>query len=345
MISRVVILALTLAACGGEIPVAQPKATGYGEVIVEDAGELSELPPEPVDAEVAPNESDDAGEPDSELSTTDAGATSDGRVAASSVSLSTTREPHTAEEPRFNVTRPADLAQADAPLPIIVWANGRCARSDATWSPLFERWASAGFMVLSLSAASQGILDLLTLFETTSEVEHAELIDWAVQENESGPYAGKLDLERIIVAGNACGGLTALEVAASDPRPAGVFVLSGSSATSGVDAALLASISKPVGYIVGGAQDSASRGATADFAALKDELPAMIVRRREGDQQAVSSDARILAEEAEIALNWMDLLLYGTAQAYDALTSPNVCVRCTPGDWKLDAKNLETLKR
>jgi hypothetical protein len=51
----------------------------------------------------------------------------------------------------------------------------------------------------------------------------------------------------------------------------------------------------------------------------------------------------ILPEVAEIALNWMDLALYGTADAHDALTSANVCASCTAGDWMLQSKNLEAL--
>jgi hypothetical protein len=69
----------------------------------------------------------------------------------------------------------------------------------------------------------------------------------------------------------------------------------------------------------------------------------MIVNRREGDHQTVSTDEKILPEDAEIALNWMDLALYGTKQAYEALTSKNVCDKCTPGDWTLKSKHLETL--
>jgi hypothetical protein len=41
----------------------------------------------------------------------------------------------------------------------------------------------------------------------------------------------------------------------------------------------------------------------------------------------------------------MDLALYGTKGAYEALTSPNVCEHCNPGEWKLESKHLETLQK
>lgn len=162
-------------------------------------------------------------------------------------------------------------------------------------------------------------------------------------QNRSGPYAGKLDLERIVVAGNSCGGVTALQVAAEDKRLAAVFVLSGSSAVGSVDEDIMKAVHIPVGYVVGGPEDIAGANATGDYDAMNAGVPGMIVSRREGDHQTVSTDEKILPEDAEIAPNWMDLALYGTKAAYEALTSPNVCGKCTPGDWTLESKNLDTL--
>jgi hypothetical protein len=76
---------------------------------------------------------------------------------------------------------------------------------------------------------------------------------------------------------------------------------------------------------------------------MPEGVPAMIVSRFKGPHQMVSTNKTVLPEVAEIALNWMDLALYGTQAAYDALTSDNVCVNCTPEHWFLTAKNLETL--
>lgn len=101
----------------------------------------------------------------------------------------------------------------------------------------------------------------------------------------------------------------------------------------------------PVGYIVGGPEDIAGANASADYDALADEIPAMIVSRSSGDHMTVSTDVAILAEEAEIALNWMDLTLYGTPEALAALTSSNVCEGCTSGDWTLTSRHLNTLAR
>lgn len=248
-----------------------------------------------------------------------------------------------AEAPTFHITHPMDLKVTGKPLPVIVWANGGCFRSDFTWTPLFERWASAGFVVLSLTGMGADD-DIASQLGMTSNAEHGALIDWVTKANESGPYAGALDLEHIVASGNSCGGVTALEVASKDKRVAAVFVLSGSSAVGSVDKAIMGAIDVPVGYVTGSlSEDVAAPNAADDYEALKDGVPALLVQRKTGDHVTVSTDEKVLPEDAEIALNWLDLALYGTKQALDTLMSPNVCEHCTPNTWDLKAKHLEML--
>ncbi len=243
-------------------------------------------------------------------------------------------------EPWFNVYRPMDLAAIGEPLPVIVWANGGCFRSDFTWAPLFNRWAAGGFIVLALTESpTEG-----ALVQTT--VEHqGQLIDWAFARNDesAGPYAGKIDKERVIAAGNSCGGITALGLAAEDERVAAVFVLSGSSNIGSPNRRVVDAITQPVGFVVGGSEDIAGANATGDYEAFGMGVPAMIVSRSSGDHMTVSTDTMILLKVAEIALNWMDLAVYGTKEALDALKSPTVCAMCPAGEWTLKSKNIETL--
>src|SRR6185312_470169 len=155
---------------------------------------------------------------------------------------------------------------------------------------------------------------------------------------------GKLDLDRIVASGNSCGGVTSLELAAEDKRVAAVFVLSGSSAVGSVNKEVMAAIDVPVGYVTGNpSEDVAAPNASDDYDAMKEGLPGMLVQRKMGDHITVSTDEKILPEDAEIALNWLDLALYGTKAAHDMLTSPKICENCTPDTWTFKAKNLETL--
>lgn len=115
------------------------------------------------------------------------------------------------------MTRPKDLKATGKPLPVIAWANGGCFRAEFPWQPLFDKWAGGGFIVLALSA-SPGLGPL----GQSNVANQRALIDWALKQNETpdSPYFGAIDTKRVIAAGNSCGGVTALGLAAEDPRVA-----------------------------------------------------------------------------------------------------------------------------
>lgn len=274
-------------------------------------------------------------------------ATSSAKPPATTLMLEIAKE-HFSEAPVFNVHYPTTMPEGVTKLPIVVWANGGCVNSDFTWVPLFERWAKGGFVVLSLSnnAPEDDLNAQLSMLAMTTKVEHAQLIDEAAKLDASGPLAGKLDLERVVVSGNSCGGVTSLEVAAEDERTTAVFVLSGSSAVGSTNNTVMKAITVPVGYIVGSeSEDIAAPNALMDYDAMNEGVPAMVVSRRAGDHMTVSTEPEIAPEVAEIALNWMDLALYGTKAAFDELSSMNRCANCTPGDWMMKSKHIETLQK
>lgn len=97
--------------------------------------------------------------------------------------------------------------------------------------------------------------------------------------------------------------------------------------------------------MVGGPEDFTSSNATLVYDLLGDGVPAVIVSRSSGDHTAISSDPFIMVDVAAISLSWIDLALYGTQDAYDALHTDTVCVGCEPGVWSLMGKHLETLLR
>ena len=241
--------------------------------------------------------------------------------------------------PGFNVYRPA-AAPKGAKLPVIVWANGGCVRADATWTTLFERWARAGCFVVTVSQ----LPGAAATARSTPE-DQAAALDWAVKENSSAasPYRGVLDTSRLAVAGNSCGGITALTVASRDRRLKSVFVLSGSSVGPGqkVEAAqpIMSKVSAPVLYVVGGPEDVATGPARMDYDLLPKGGAGVVVNRSSADHRTVSTDPGMLRDAAEISLTWFNATLKGDRAARKTLTS-SICAGCDSKTWSVKSKNF-----
>jgi predicted dienelactone hydrolase len=240
--------------------------------------------------------------------------------------------------PFFNIWRPTDLTKIDGKLPIFVWNNGACSRNDAVFKPLFDKWASGGWIVLSLTSGGGG--------SSTTQADHKALVDWVVAEaaKADSPYKDKLDIGHIAAGGNSCGGITALGLAAADTRVTAVWVLSGSTGMGGANTMVTNAIKIPVAFMCGGTDDIARANLEADYAAFGAGIPAMMVERSSGDHLTLSNlSGDIAGQAAEVSLNWLDLTTYGPQGALDALKSPTVCTGCMAGLWKMTSKNLETL--
>ena len=227
----------------------------------------------------------------------------------------------------------------------MVWANGGCVRHDATWRTLLEAWAAVGYVVVAITQPADGVV---TMEDLTTADDQARAIDWAIEQHQQadGPYAGHLDLDRVVAAGNSCGGITSLALAAHDPRVRAVFVHSGSSVGPGAAreqaAAIMDDVKVPVGFVVGGPEDFASPQADQDFDLLGPGIAGYVASRATGDHRTVSTDPAILAEVAEIGVNWIDLAVHGNGIALVALTE-RPCRGCAPELWTVQAKHLDAL--
>lgn len=274
--------------------------------------------------------------------TSDSRATTSVNTPAISRNLPTTVE-QAANLPGYNIYRPTELDATGAPLPVIVWGNGGCVRYDLPWQILLESWARAGFIAIAPTIPTDGTDPR---GNPTSASDLAGLIDWTYAENarSGSDYAGHFDLDRIVAAGNSCGGIIALNLASMDNRVRSVFVLSGSSAAPGspieAAAAIMGNILVPVGYIVGGPQDIAATYARQDYELLPEGVPGYLVQRFEGDHRTVSTDAAILRDVAEISTNWIDFTLYANPQVKQNLVN-GPCAECAAGTWTVQAKNLD----
>ena len=254
--------------------------------------------------------------------------------------------------PGYNIYRPADLQAVADPLPIIAWGNGACARFDQVWRPIIERFAAHGYLVMSVaqvplptSGGNSQAEGVRTMSRMTAD-DQQTAIDWAIAQNTAagGPYKGHLDTNRIVAAGNSCGGIISLALAGKDPRVKAIFILSGSSigpgATREQAAEVMNKVTVPVGYVVGGPEDIARDQADQDYDLLAKGLASMVVKRAEGDHRAVSTTPDIQIRAADIGNIWLKATLFGNKEAIKVLAGDTPCAICDPKVWTIKTKNL-----
>jgi dienelactone hydrolase len=242
--------------------------------------------------------------------------------------------------PGYDIVRPVDLTSTGHPMPVIVWADGGCVRYDTVWLPILKRWAASGYVVVAITTPP-GADPRKTPPSTIDD--QARAITWATQENSqpTSPFYRHLDAQKIVAAGNSCGGVTALDLAARDKRVRAVFVLSGSSVLPGSPKAAAAKIMNaihvPVGYVFGGPQDISSYWAHQDFSFIPTNQLAMLAHRASGDHLFISTNKTALAEDAEISTEWIDYALTRNPQTKQVLLH-HPCSTCAPGTWTLEFK-------
>ena len=235
--------------------------------------------------------------------------------------------------PGHVVYRPVDLTPFPSKdtLPLIVWGNGGCAINSTRYGGFLTTIASHGFVVMA-TAATEGVT------RATADLLRAA-IAWAETENKraESPLKGKINLDKIAVMGQSCGGFMSLELGA-DPRvdTIGVF----NSGAQGDAAAVAATVEKlrgPVLLINGHDRDFLQASSRATFDAIQ-KLPSFYGARK-GAGHTATVDHPGGGEWANVASGWAKWQLKGDKEAGKMFVG-KTCALCTNENWVTDAKGL-----
>jgi dienelactone hydrolase len=154
---------------------------------------------------------------------------------------------------------PAKLGDGGIKHPILVWTNGAGGTSDF-YKNLLSHFASHGFFVV-VDKMSGGNHD-------PEIVEQKAGIDWAIAEAARGgsPYAGKIDPDRLAVAGHSLGSISSFASAAHPRVKASIHWSAGLTGNPvGADEAWLQGLHAPAAFFCGGAEARALPRCSGDF--------------------------------------------------------------------------------
>jgi hypothetical protein len=107
--------------------------------------------------------------------------------------------------PDHTIYAPLTPPPADVKLPVIIWGNGFCMAAGTMFGNFLNEIASHGFVIVANGPVKTGSM---------SQTTYKDLIkglDWVTTDPAAKKY-GNLDLTKIAVAGQSCGGLEAVSL-------------------------------------------------------------------------------------------------------------------------------------
>jgi hypothetical protein len=240
--------------------------------------------------------------------------------------------------PDWTVYRPEAL-NAETKHPIVVFGNGGCLLNGT----LFGQWTFelASYGVVSVvdgkpqtKASDDPIFNGIRSGPSGEPLVMA--MDWITAENERpcSMFYHKLDLEKIAVAGQSCGGMMTL-MAAGDKRVATALVLS--SGISGNNNTLFATYHAPMLFITGGTDDQAHSPGLANFMAI-DNVPMWFGSQNSGHMG--TWDQINAGEMGRAATGWIRWKFLGDAASEKMFVGAD-CELCKPpSEWVMIQKKM-----
>ncbi len=243
------------------------------------------------------------------------------------------------------IFRPEDLSVFGKKnkLPVIAWGNGACANSPWEHVNFLSEVASHGFLVIAIGPMPQEG-ERGNGRSTSSQLLDA--IDWAIAQNndESGIFYNKIDVDKIAVSGMSCGGLQTLEVA-PDPRITTAVVCnsgilknpgSGMPGMPNLTKEQLDKLHTPTLYLLGGESDIAYENGMDDFNRIN-HVPVFVANMDVGHGGTYGQPHG--GEFANVATAWYKWQLKGDKEAGKLFTG-NPCQLSESTIWTVEKKNL-----
>lgn len=221
----------------------------------------------------------------------------------------------------YVIYRPINMqeaAQAEGRLPILIFANGGCSNTSITHERVLTEIASHGYVIIAVGPMQDDLSDR-EITQTDGDAILAAMqwiIDKSVEEHND--FCGTVDIAKIGVAGQSCGGAQILSVA-SNPWIKTYLMFNsgmGDMEMCGASTESLSKVHAPILYIVGDSIDVAYANAMIDYERYADHQPVALANLINGGHMG-TFDSPNGGSFAQMALSWLDWQLKGKVQNAD----------------------------
>ena len=216
--------------------------------------------------------------------------------------------------------------------PVVVWTCGN-GGSISFYQGFLDHLASHGFFVVA---------DKRSTSDRLAEVQSQnDAIAWVLEQNMSGEYAGKLDVDHIAVMGHSLGSLASFATAAMNEHVATSIHYSGGLTGNpvGFDESWLGMMTKPAAFLCGGNDGMAGPSCEMDFDTAPAMLPVFYGVLRGADHLGPFAVAARGGEYGRAGVAWLRWKL-ANDETYKPWFTGSGCMLCS-GDWTGKQKNLD----
>ncbi|KAF2674410.1 hypothetical protein BT63DRAFT_474160 [Microthyrium microscopicum] len=231
--------------------------------------------------------------------------------------------------PNQTVYAPKSPPQALS-MPVIAWGESGCENSGTRFAEFLTEIASHGYLIIASGPPSGGS-------GQTQMKQMTDSIDWAAKGN--GAAYGNVDKDKIIAAGQSCGGLEAYSASYHDDRVK-LTIIFNSGVKSATTRSLLKQLKAPVGFFLGGAYDQASANGQADYDQFSSDLPVWQAVNKNLTHMATytSPGGGLSGKSAVPFLEWQ---MRGDAKAKAQCTDKSAPNSLYKDGWEIKFKNFK----
>ncbi len=261
--------------------------------------------------------------------------------------------------PTHTIYRPAKLKAVPGKLPIVAWGNGGCINTGNRFRHFLTEISSHGYLVIAIGPIGPKEMEEAPQPPkagaaapgspygppATKASQLIDAVNWAIAENarKGSQYFKRLDIRKIALMGQSCGGVQAIS-ASADPRVTTTVAWNSgllpvpNPGMENVRKEALEKLHAPIAYFNGDSSDVAHKNGKDDFERLT-KVPALFAYRKGMGHNGTYRESNG-GELGKVAVAYLDWRLKASKTGARMFQGAD-CTLCTDTKWKIFKKQID----